>query len=70
MKRDEMIEKAAQQYKMDILRSNPMLDEVAISLNAVPTYEERKLVGYMWALFERLGAAPPAEDRTEGKTGP
>lgn len=65
-----MIQKAAQQYKVDILRSDSMLDEVAVRLNAEPTYEERERIAYMWSLFERLGASAPADDRKEGKVGP
>ena len=59
MTREEFIEKAARNLKVRDLCRNPMLDAIAIKLNAEPTYHERERMREAWEVFEKLGAKPP-----------
>lgn len=67
MTKTTMIERAAKQYKLAKLRAEQAyygkdcIDDFAVKLNCVPTYDEIKLVERMWSIFESLGAGLPGE---------
>lgn len=60
--RRSFLAKAARAYKLVLLRARQkhlgtdIMDEVAVRLNAEPTYEEDQLVRLLWDIFEEQGA--------------
>ncbi len=61
MTKRELIEKVALAWKIQRLRRDPMLDDVAVALNSVATWEEKQHVERMWELFEKAGCKMPEE---------
>lgn len=64
MTKREAIEKASKKFKLAKLRGvqraygADVMDDVAIALNAVPTYEETKTTEFWFDLFQEMGLIP------------